>query len=260
MAFGVNTEIDDQHHNWQYGYFFAPYANTTANEVLKQICIWLDYPVDYYNNIRDVDVPKPGHPNHVPIAVPTHGNYNNWMVVRGIYTDRNTWLPPDQLTVYGFWLNDPKSGGLGGNTYVTTQRFLSTYFVPLNVPSDAYNGKYLAITDPPRDIPMNTANTKVTFSETTAGLTTQELNILKGTSADFKQTNSILITAAYNQAWKVLQNDVKFAPLFKDAKLIGKPTLIKGEYLVVFGNNDVTFKVTLNKLADLQQIQILGIK
>jgi hypothetical protein len=65
---------------------------------------------------------------------------------------------------------------------------------------------------------------------------------------------------AYNQAWNVLKNDVKFSPLFKDAKILGKPTLIKGEYLVTFGYNSVTFKVTLNKVADLQQIQVLGIK
>jgi len=257
LSVGLNTEIDDHGHNWIYGYFFAPYGNTSADPVLRSICIWLDYPVNYYNYARDVDVAKQGHPNHVPIAVPTQGNYNNWMVIRGIHTDRNAWLPPEQLTVYGFWLNDPKSDGLGANTYVTTSRFLSTYYRPLNVPGDIYNGKYLAITDPPRDINIETKDTAVTFAETKAGLSTQELNILKaaGTQST-KQTSDILIKAAYNQAWNILKNDNVFASLFKDAILIGKPVAQKGEYLVTFGYKGLTFKITLNKVADLQQIQI----
>jgi len=261
ITYGLNNEIDDQHHNWQYGYFFSPSASTNVNDVLRSICVWIDYPVNYYNDRRDVDVPKPGHPYHVPVAIPAYGGYTNWMVVRGILTNKNAWPPPQQLTIYGYWLNDPKSGGIGENTYVTVQRFISTYFLPINIPGDTFYGHHLAITDPPRNISVNTDNIHITLADTTAELTHQELTLLKrGTIFDHKLANDILIRAAYTQAWKVLQYHVVFAPLFEQARSLGKPVLQKGEYIVTFGKNDVTFKITLNNVADLQQIQVLGIK
>jgi hypothetical protein len=257
--------IDDQHQNppWKYGYFFAPYANTNANEVFKQVCIWLDYPVNYYNYLRQVPVPKPGHPNHVPIAVPTGGNYNNWIVIRGIYTDRNAWLPPTQLVVKGFWLNDPKSGGLGTNTYVTAQYFNQTYFQRLTVPGDLYNGQYLAITDPPRNIATpKTTNIKVIIAETPAGFTTAEAQLVaQRKSSDKTGTiNSIVTKTAFNVAWDVLKNDQIYANSFALAKPIETPQYNGNTCSVTFSYQGTIFTVTLLTITgSLAQISIKGL-
>jgi len=262
LAVGLNTEIDDHAQGWIYGYFFNPAHNTSADEVLRRICIWLDYPVDWYNEYRDPDVPKPGHPNHVPIAIPTYGDYNNWMSVRGIHTDQNCWPPGEiiDLNVYGFWLNDPASGGVGENTYVTVQRFLDTYFFQLDVPGDRYDGEFLAITDPPRNIDVKIPDTKVSFAETSAELNQQELDTLKqerihpGSTDD--DANKIILKAAFDQAYDILKNDVVYGELFEHAKATGKPVYKNGEYTVIFRNNWVTFTITINKQADLLEIHI----
>jgi hypothetical protein len=250
---GLNTEVDDQHHNWMYGYFFNPFASTNANDVLKTICIWLDYNVSYYNNLRDPDVPKPGHPWHVPIAVPCGGNYNNWMVVRGIHTNKTAWLPPTALTVYGFWLNDPKAGGLGNNTYVTVSRFLSTYFLNLSVPGDQYNGKRLAITDPPRDIPINTDDVAITFTIPKTQFTIDEAQIV----AQKKGADTIIVRAGYNAAWDVLKNDPVFADSFTKATVTGKPIFKDTTISVKFVNKGTSFTILLQKeTGSLLEIQI----
>ena len=260
---GLNEEIDDQGHGWIYGYFFNPAFDYDVNEVLKRICIWLDYPVDYYNDYREVDVPKPGHPNHVPIAVPAYGDYSNWMTVRGIHTDQNCWPPSEivDLSVYGFWLNDPAYGGIGDNTYVTVQRFLDVYFLQMDT-TDRFDGQYLAITDPPRDIDVDMGSSKVIMVETSAELTQIELNIIKQSQTNKGivkyLANNIIIESAFEQALDVLKHDCEFAESFEQAKVVLKPVYKEGEYTVTFENNGVTFDVILNKLADLLEIQIEG--
>jgi len=255
VTYGLNHEIDDYHHGWIYGYFFAPYANATATNVLKQICVWLDYPVNYYNNIRDVDVPKPGHPNHVPIAVPCYGNYNNWMVVRGIHTDRNTWLPPTQLNVYGFWLNDPKTGGLGTNTYVTVSRFLSTYFLNLSVPGDVYNEKRLAITDPPENIPVDLSDVSIKPLESPAKFTKEQAALVATQPA--KTIGNIIINAAYQAAWDVLKHDTMYADFFAKATVSGKPHYDKTTGTVIFASEGLTFTVLITRAqGNLLEIKI----
>ncbi|MFH1100447.1 MAG: right-handed parallel beta-helix repeat-containing protein [Methanobacteriota archaeon] len=260
LTSGLNNEIDDYGHGWIYGYFFSPYASTNANDVLKQICIWLDYPVNYYNNIRDVDVPKPGHPNHVPIAIPTGGNYNNWMTIRGIHTDRNAWLPPTQLNVYGFWLNDPKAGGLGANTYVTTQRFLSTYFLNLTVPGDLYNGKRLAITDPSRDILVYTDQVTVTIAEPATGFTKTEMKLVaeRSKTTTTKPIDNLVIHAAAKAAKTVLQYDSVYSPCFENTRVIRKPVYNKDDTCTVFFDTaGLVFEVQLyTKTGALAQIVI----
>jgi hypothetical protein len=162
LCSGLNAEIDDHAHGWIYGYFFNPSANVSAMVTMKHACIWLDYPVDYYNEYRTVDVPKPGHPNHVPIAVPTGGDFDNWMVIRGKHTDINSWPPAGDFTVYGFWVNDPSSGGIGDNWYMTAQYFDDNYLAPMT--SGPYAGKNVVITDPPigvADTEAITANTNM---------------------------------------------------------------------------------------------------
>jgi len=263
LASGLNNEIDDHNQGWIYGYFFNPSYNESSIEILKRICYWIDYPVDYYNDYRSgPDVPKPGHPNHVPVAVPTYGDYTNWMSVRGIHTDKDTWPPNDvgEFIIYGFWLNDPAFGGVGDNIYVTIQRFLDTYFTALEVPGDRYDGMYLAITDPPRDIAVDIPEGEITIAETTRILSQRELFIVRwsqlGSIFANIQANNIIIDAAYTQTSNVLQYDDIYGELFGQATSVGAPRYQNGEYLVTFKNRGIAFDVTLNKNADLLEFHI----
>jgi hypothetical protein len=127
----------------EYGYNFGTYGSTDKDFMLKQICKWIAY----------APGKKPGHPVHVPAAVPAYGSYENWMAVRGIHTDEDAYPMPPTLEVYGFWVNDPypaSMGGIGENSYKTVDEWTDTYYLPL-VTDDTYNGKYVAILEPPED-------------------------------------------------------------------------------------------------------------
>jgi len=150
MAAGLNQEIDDRNHSWQYGYFFNAYSDSNEQNVLKQLCIWLYYPVDFYNENRPVDVPMPGHPNNVPCAVPILGSYTWWTAIRGLYTDCDPWESypnfPSSITVHGFWVNDPYPEEYTVvPTYITASEWIATWHLPIN-------GQYVAVIDPPSDI------------------------------------------------------------------------------------------------------------
>ncbi|MCX6665844.1 MAG: hypothetical protein NT038_07305, partial [Euryarchaeota archaeon] len=140
-----------------YGYHFVKDARATVGEALGDIAFWIDYEIGTYGGL------KPGHPSHVPVAVPAYGDYSNWMVVRGIHADQAVYPTyPVTATIYGLWVNDPSSNGLGENTYKTADEFTTTYFLPMNVAGDnpAYNDKYVSITEPPEQgtINVNIAN------------------------------------------------------------------------------------------------------
>jgi len=267
LCSGLNTEIDDHAHGWIYGYFFAPFASTNANDVLKQICVWLDYPVDYYNNYREVDVPKPGHPNHVPIAVPTYAGYDHWMVVRGIHSDRNAWLPPTELTVYGFWLNSPVvpvGDYPSENTYVTVSRFMSTYLHPLNIPGDFYHEKYLAITDPYQDSDNEDIDAiDICFTEKSPSLSSKELAVIqsmpqgKMPRSITEWANRKIISAAFTQTMDVLQyDDQALADAFAQAKVIGKPVFTKDHWTVDFSDTIIHVSVLLDRSCILLEFTI----
>lgn len=237
-----------------YGYTFSPTNSTNANVVLKEVCIWLDYNIGFFNQYHASPWPKQGYPYHVPIAVPTYGDYNNWMVVRGIHTNRSAWdaypdFPP--LTVYGFWLNDPKSGGLGGNTYVTAQQFLTTYFKPLTVAGDAYQNNYLAIIEPPQGITVNTNDADVLFAETPEGFSPGEAKLvqtgLQNTGSLRETANNAVVKAARTAVENVLKLDASnLGELFAETTVVGKPVCKDGVGIVTFSNTQgVTFEVHL---------------
>jgi hypothetical protein len=108
-----------------FGYFFNPSFSSREEGILLRICCWLDYPVDYYSS----GVPVEGYPVHVPVVVPTGGNYSHWMVIKGLHTNQPTWPPGDveDLVVYGFWVNDPLPCGLGGEKYITVETWMNEY-------------------------------------------------------------------------------------------------------------------------------------
>ncbi len=125
----------------EYGYHFQISHNTSLTGTLADICYWINYKAGI----------KPGHPLHVPGAVPTYGDYTNWMSIRGIHTSED---PEEALNynVYGLWVNDPHPTGIGENTYKTAQEWNQTYFYPITVTDDPYYGEYIAVVEPPEHV------------------------------------------------------------------------------------------------------------
>jgi len=263
LAYGVNNEIDDHGHAWIYGYFMAPNGYDDASVALRRICTWVDFPVDFYNYARQVPVPKEGHPNHVPVAIPLNGTYDHWVSVRGIHTDHDAWNYTGPLSVYGFWLNDPHMSGLGSNTYVTLEKLASEYYDVLDVPGDYYNNKFVVVTDPPQlegvETPAVTA-TEIIFAQHPAGFTNIESLYVQRALGNIKTrifTDRFVIDAAYNDAWDVLKYS-RFADVFQDAVVHGKPMYLKNECRVSFINGLTEFVVLIGRhQGELQQIQIL---
>jgi hypothetical protein len=158
----------------KYGYWFDLYTNKSNEAVtgqLKRLAVWLNYQVNYFNVNHTQIWPSRGYPLSVPEAVPLNGNWNNWTVVRGMYTDVNPWVQEEgvwqirtgAVTVKGVWVNDPyldiseeaKYYGLPGKTYMTTATFLTKY-LPINLPGDKYNKKWVAVVDPIPGLDQNT--------------------------------------------------------------------------------------------------------
>ena len=123
----------------EYGYNFGIYHDADSEYMLKQIVKWIDYPAGI----------KPGHPLHVPGAVPTFGNYSRWMSVRGIHMNQTAYPLPSALDVFGFWVNDPYPSGIGENTYKISVEWTNNYYQPISVADDPYYGEYIAICEPP---------------------------------------------------------------------------------------------------------------
>ncbi|MFH1100680.1 MAG: hypothetical protein V1726_01410, partial [Methanobacteriota archaeon] len=259
LAGGLNAEINDYGNGWIYGYFFAPSAHDLALDALKSAVIWLDYNISGSNEHRLVDVPKLGHPYHVPIAVPTGGNYDHWVVIRGIHTNRSMWdtsIPGDHellngpVMIKGFWVNDPNMVGLGENTYVTAQYFTSAYFQPLNVPGDYYNNKYVVITDPPRDVTVETNGLALTV-EQQKGFTPAETKAIR------LSTGSLIIgQRALDFVTAVLNNDPIYNSLVSDLAVVGKPQRTPTGYVVTLRNTQLTILVSLGLDGTGQQFTI----
>ena len=171
MLKGLNDRLPSP--KTKYGYFFDLYVNRSNEPVtaqLKRLAVWLNYQVDYFNVNHTVIWPSRGYPLSVPEAVPFNGNWNNWTVVRGMYTDVNPWdqeegawqIRTGAVTVKGVWVNQPYLDtseaanyyGLPGKTYMTTATFLTKY-LPINLPGDTYNKRYVAIVDPVPGLDQN---------------------------------------------------------------------------------------------------------
>ncbi len=130
------------------GYNFLARQNTDLDYMLGQICKWMAYDVDEDGTVGFLE----GHPHHVPSVIPSQGNYDNWIVVRGIHTDVEPYPLPDELVVNGFWLNDPDPAAFQENYYASVSDFVSNYYDPMTT-GDAWDGKYVAILEPPEEDP-----------------------------------------------------------------------------------------------------------
>jgi hypothetical protein len=135
---------------------YDPRTDSDAiNKYMRDICHWMAYSVTkefWWNNGELVARPN------TPAAIPIYGSYASWVAVKGCATSANPcpephtnpWNTPD-FTVYGFWMKDPRVNGIGQNTFKTAAECRATYFLPL-VTSDAYNGLFLQVAEPPAEM------------------------------------------------------------------------------------------------------------
>jgi len=135
-----------------YNYTIDAYEAGAINDYMKGIAHWMAYPVKRKAWWLDDDlVAEP----YTPAALPIYGSYDSWVVVNGFAASNNPVPFPDtdpwytaEVTIYGFWLTDPATGGIGQHVYVTAADANAFYFKPMDT-NDTYHGKYLQIAEPP---------------------------------------------------------------------------------------------------------------
>jgi len=139
-----------------YNYTIDTYGPATdpnaASKYMRDIAHWMAYPVT--RKVWWADNELVAKPN-TPAAVPLFGSYERWAVVNGFAASgnpapnpkTNPWFTP-QVTIYGFWLTDPATNGIGQHVYVTADDANAIYFKPLAT-GDSYDGKYLQVAEPP---------------------------------------------------------------------------------------------------------------
>ncbi len=202
-----------------YNFGIETFESDDFTEYLRDVIHWMAYPVtiDYWR----MDENLVAWPN-TPAAVPAYGTYNHWIVVNGASTDENPvpephtnpWYTPD-FTVYGLWLTDPASDGIGQDLYATSQTAQETYLLPL-VTADRHDGKYLQVAEPPEeesDARVDLAEPKVN-AETLRIIEIAE-DVTKDTSYNLSMFDERLESAKmhiYDAALAVsLKNDTKLS-------------------------------------------------
>ena len=222
-------------------YNFGIYQNVVGTDMLGDISYWIDYEPAH----------DPDYPAHVPGAIPLYGNYSNWASVRGIHTDEDPYPGDGSFTVHGLWVNDPMptanpydaASVIGENTYKMASEWLSTYYLALNVPGDPYNGKYVAVCEPPED-----AVSDVELIETTQYWENQIPDPQGGAGFLNQIFDRLIIHAATQGARdRVSPYDDQFADIF-DQTYPGRPMLVKNllvgdekhDFYIVPYNNEPT--------------------
>jgi hypothetical protein len=117
------------------GYNYGQVTRSNKETAYNDLCYWISNTIPNVNN-----------PN-MPSAIPTGGNYNNWMIVNGFRSSDN---PHSSIsyTVYGFYLKDPDANGIGQDIYIQAEAFGTNYFKPISSP-DIWNGHYVTVDEPP---------------------------------------------------------------------------------------------------------------
>jgi len=215
----------------QYGYNFTKRHNSDQNTMLKLICQWIDYTIGTIGGHED------GYPYHVPAAVPTYGDFTNWMAIRGIHTDVEAYPMPPDLTVYGFWVNDPVTGGLGANTYKIISQWNSTYYLAMLVGD--YTGEYLGIFEPPESV----EDCELILAEPTPRFTAEQKEHLKriiGSDEIPEYLEKWIVQAAIDGVTEeLIPFDENFESVF-NSTVPGKPMFIENK------NNGNYFAVPFN--------------
>ncbi|MGD0336612.1 MAG: hypothetical protein ABSB18_05875 [Candidatus Omnitrophota bacterium] len=229
------------------------------NKYICDICHWMAYTVTKEDWWRDGELVA--HPN-TPAAIPIYGTYSHWVVVKGFAASddpcpsphTNPWNTPD-FTVYGFWMKDPLSGGIGQETYKTTAECISTYFRPLLSTGDNYNGKFVQVSEPP----PYPSKAEIKIPQPTQDMANLEFIGVKTNSENnpttLKALSLSMLSGSSNEAPVVKKDwrDILPAPLLSDpecqkaftATIRGRPLLVKrtdtegsGYYLLPFNKRD----------------------
>jgi hypothetical protein len=117
------------------GYNFGQVTRLQKEDAYNDLCYWISNTIPNVNN-----------PN-MPSAVPTGGNYNNWMIVNGFRSSANP-HSSGNYTVYGFYLKDPDANGIGQDIYIQAEAFGTSYFKRITS-SDIWNSYYVTVDEPP---------------------------------------------------------------------------------------------------------------
>ena len=117
------------------GYNFSTLARTDQDQVLRDMAFWIS------RDIQNVPV------EHMPGAVPAFGNYDHWLLVKGVASSANP-HESSEYEVFGFWFTDPNIPGIGANTFKTAEALKQTYLLPVTN-ADGYQGKYVSVLEPP---------------------------------------------------------------------------------------------------------------
>jgi len=138
------------------GYSYTVNTADTVTEYMTEIVHWMAFQVPeeaWWTTPRTL-VAEP----NTPAALPLYGSYDKWVALNGYAVsddptpDLSDLWEPKSFTVFGFWLTDPSSTGIGQHVYVTAAEAEATYFQPMAA-GDIYDGKYLQIAEPPEARP-----------------------------------------------------------------------------------------------------------
>ncbi len=254
----------------EYGYNFGKYHNADCNTMMKSICHWICYTMGWVGGHKD------GHPYHVPGAVPAYGDYTNWMSIRGLHTNKNaapsTWETPDDLEVYGFWVNDPypaSMGGIGENSYKTAEEWTETYYKPLET-GDQWDGEYVAILEPPEEDvgDITIISSKARFEVAIAPMQMEkmlmvyevdQLALEKVVTDD--ESLKIVKAAIEGVTEELVPYDTEFADVFTETSA-GAPMLVtsdNGDYYLVPFNVPVIERPPLKKVpVEIERVKASG--
>jgi len=126
-------------------YNFEAMVHKQQSDAIATICSWMSY------NASRVG------PQHIPAFFPAYGNYNNWIMVRGMHTDFDP-HEQGQYTIKAFWIRDysVNLSYLGANVYISANDFKNIYFLPIDSPNgDIYEDKYVVVVEPPIEMNAN---------------------------------------------------------------------------------------------------------
>jgi hypothetical protein len=217
-----------------------------------------------------------------PGAAPAYGSYSNWMVIRGIHTNKTPSFTQDSYEIYGFWINDPYNaslegpGGIGENTYKSVDQWSSIYHKKLNESGvntiDGYYNRYVAVCEPPEDddVVVTLAHAKPRFDNAIAPMLAEEPMMVYGIEQlalekVVRDDESLKIVKAaidgVNEELVPYDND--FADVF--AKTVpGKPMLVtsdNGNYYVVPFNVPVIERPPVKRMpVEIERPKISGFR
>jgi hypothetical protein len=239
---------------YMYGYGFWGFADATSDIALAQICALMDYPVPA----------TPGHPVHVGAAIPAYGDYSRWMAIRGIHTNKDAYwnrfsiFPGlggslSNLTVYGFWVNDPSVAGIGENTYKTANELLVNYFKPMDLPGTPYeDGRYVYIVEPPAGFTGfgDAGGTTVTFGNQPGGYTASQKQVLQRSARLGKTVlaDQVISQVARESVDGILALEGRSLAGYKSVQVTRVDSKVSDDYtIVVFSNGVDTVAVRLDQ-------------